>query len=190
MTQEQFKDLIESPVNNEKEFWESEYYRQWNGILNDQMLAEYLDKNDLTAVFYPHYEVQKYLHCFKTATERIIMADFENYDVQTLLKEAKLLVTDYSSVFFDFAYMRKPVIYFQFDQEEFFSKHYCKGYFSYEEMGFGPVVGHREAVIDAITQSFDCGFVPTDVYQERMQNFFPLSDQKNCERIYNAICSL
>lgn len=177
-------------INNEKEFWESEYYRQWNGILNDQMLAEYLDKNDLTAVFYPHYEVQKYLHCFKTATERIIMADFENYDVQTLLKEAKLLVTDYSSVFFDFAYMRKPVVYFQFDQQAFFTHCRTWGYFSYSEMGFGPVTDSVQDTVRAIVQSAELGFAPADEYLKRMESFFTLRDKKNCERIYDAIRSL
>ena len=177
-------------IKDEKEFLESEYYRQWNEILNHRLLAEFLEKNDLTAVFYPHYEVQKYLHWFETATERMILADFESYDVQTLLKESKLLVTDYSSVFFDFAYMRKPVVYFQFDQETFFSQHYHRGYFSYPDMGFGPVTGNAQDTVRAIVNSAASGFEPADEYLKRMGSFFPLWDQKNCERIYHAICTL
>ena len=177
-------------IDNKKHFLESEYYQQWNRVLSDQQLAEYLEKNDLTAIFYPHYEVQKYLHLFHSGSERIILADFANYDVQTLLKESKLLVTDYSSVFFDFAYMRKPVVYFQFDQDDFFSKHYNRGYFSYQKMGFGPVTESVESTVDAIIQSAESGFVPTDEYRKRMQEFFPLYDQNNCKRIYDAIHSV
>lgn len=177
-------------INDEKQFLESAYYQQWNLLLKDPQLAEYLERNNLSAIFYPHYEVQKYLHCFQPASDRIVLADFANYDVQTLLKESKLLVTDYSSVFFDFAYMRKPVVYFQFDQEEFFSKHYSKGYFSYQTMGFGPVADNVDAVTDAIQQSADAEFNPTEEYLKRMESFFPLFDQKNSERIYDAICSL
>lgn len=177
-------------ITDEKNFLESEYYRQWNRVLTDSGLAEYLEKNDLSAIFYPHYEVQKYLRCFRTASDRIILADFANYDVQTLLKESKLLVTDYSSVFFDFAYMRKPVVYFQFDQHEFFSRHYGRGYFSYQTMGFGPVTEHVETTVEAIIQSAEYGFLSTDTYRKRMEAFFPLYDQKNCERIYDAVCSL
>lgn len=177
-------------ISNEKHFLESEYYRQWDRILMDPLFAEYLEQNDLSAIFYPHYEVQKYLHLFHSKSERIILADFANYDVQTLLKESKLLVTDYSSVYFDFAYMRKPVVYFQFDQEEFFSQHYNRGYFSYTKMGFGPVVESPDAVIQAIVESASDEFVLVDVYRERMDRFFPLYDQKNCERIYDAICAL
>ena len=174
-------------ISDENSFLQSEYYRQWDQILMDPCFADYLEKNDLSAIFYPHYEVQKYLHLFQTGTDRIILADFADYDVQTLLKESKLLVTDYSSVFFDFAYMRKPVVYFQFDQDEFFGKHYNRGYFSYQKMGFGPVTECVESTVDAIIQSAEGGFCPTDEYARRMQIFFPLYDQKNCERIYEAI---
>lgn len=177
-------------ITDENGFMESEYYRQWNLVLGDPGLAEYLEKHDLTVIFYPHYEVQKYLHLFHPGSDRIILAHFAGYDVQTLLKESKLLVTDYSSVFFDFAYMRKPVVYFQFDQDEFFSKHYNRGYFSYQKMGFGPVTERAESTVDTIIQSAECGFLPTNEYRERMEKFFPLYDQKNCERIYEAICSL
>jgi CDP-glycerol glycerophosphotransferase (TagB/SpsB family) len=177
-------------IKNEKDFLESAYYRQWNQVLMDSRLAAYLDKNNLTVIFYPHYEIQKYLHLFHTASNRIILADFANYDVQTLLKESRLLVTDYSSVFFDFAYMRKPVVYFQFDQNTFFSRHYNRGYFSFQNMGFGPVTEHAEAAVDAMLQSADRDFLPADMYRKRMEDFFPLYEQKNCERIYDAICSL
>jgi CDP-glycerol glycerophosphotransferase (TagB/SpsB family) len=177
-------------ISNENDFLESEFYRQWDQVLQSKRLAEYLEENDLSVIFYPHYEMQKYLHLFHPGSERIMLADFANYDVQTLLKESKLLVTDYSSVFFDFAYMRKPVVYFQFDQEEFFAKHYNRGYFSYQTMGFGPVTECVDATVDAMIQSTESGFLPTDEYQNRMEAFYPLYDRKNCERIYDAICSL
>ena len=176
-------------ISDEKEFLESEYYHQWNKLLQEPLLAKYLEENDLTAVFYPHFEAQKYLYKFCPRTDRIILADFEHFDVQTLLKESRMLVTDYSSVFFDFAYMRKPVVYFQFDPEEFFSKHYSRGYFAYTEMGFGPVVDSVDAVAQAVAECAANGFVPADMYLERTEQFFPLYDQKNCERIYDVICA-
>ena len=176
-------------IPDENSFLESEYYRQWNQILESQQLADYLENHDLTILFYPHYGVQKFLHLFHPISDRFILADFSHFDVQTLLKESRLLVTDYSSVFFDFAYMRKPVIYFQFDQDEFFSRHYHRGYFSYQTMGFGPVTDSVESTVEAITQIADGEFCPAAVYAERMQMFFPLYDQKNCERIYDSLFS-
>ena len=63
----------------------------------------------------------------------------KNYDVQDLLKRSKILITDYSSVFYDFAYMKKEVIYYQFDYNDFFKKHYEIGNFNFEKNGFGPI---------------------------------------------------
>lgn len=177
-------------ISNEEDFLKSEYFCQWNQLLTDHKLLDYLEKNELTAVFYPHLEVQKYLRCFRAESERIILADLENYDVQALLKESKLLVTDYSSVYFDFAYMRKPVVYFQFDREKFFHQHYNQGYFSFPDMGFGPVTETVNSTVDSIIQGAERKFLPTDMYRKRMEAFFPLCDQKNCERIYDAIRSM
>lgn len=174
-------------LSDENEFLASQYYQRWNQLLAAPEFAEYLEKYDLTAVFYPHFEAQKYLTRFQPGSNRIILADFANFDVQTLLKESALLVTDYSSVFFDFAYMRKPVVYFQFDLEDFFSRHYDRGYFSYSEMGFGPIARNVNAVINAIAHYADNRFVSSDIYLDRMKKFFPLYDQKNCERIYRCI---
>ena len=53
-----------------------------------------------------------------------------------------------SSVAFDFAYLGKPVIYAQFDKEEFYEKHdYKAGYFNYERDGFGEVVYDLESTV-------------------------------------------
>lgn len=174
-------------ISNENDLLASQYYQRWNALLTDPHFAEYLSKNDLEAVFYPHFEMQKYLHKFQSGSERIILADFARFDVQTLLKESLFLITDYSSVSFDFAYMRKPMAYFQFDPEEFFSKHYDRGYFSYSGMGFGPVVDSVSSVVEAIEQSAQNGFAPTSMYSGRMDKFFPLYDRNNCQRIYQCI---
>ena len=63
-----------------------------------------------------------------------------------MLKESSMLITDYSSVFFDVAYMHKPIIYYQFDRDAFRQGHYQEGYFSYDD-GFGPVAFDTESLL-------------------------------------------
>jgi CDP-glycerol glycerophosphotransferase (TagB/SpsB family) len=99
----------------------------------------------------------------------------------------KLLITDYSSVFFDLGYMEKPVIYYQFDQEEFRKFHYQEGYFSYEEHGFGPVVLTEEALVDAINECAENDFRMKKKYLDRLEAFYPVRDEKNCERTFNIL---
>ena len=169
------------------DFENSQYYKCWNELLNNKLLVEYLEKYNVNLVFYPHYEIQKYINLFNSTSNNVIIARFEDYDVQTLLKESALLITDYSSVYFDFAYMKKPVIYYQFDKERFFSEHYNKGYFDYETMGFGKVCESLNDVLTEMCNIIDEEFEMNSYYLNRIEKFFPLHDDKNCERIYNAI---
>ena len=113
----------------------------------------------------------------------------DEYDVQTALKESAFLITDYSSINFDFAYMKKPLCYFQFDEEEFFARHYPQGYFSYRDHGFGTVVETVDALMNALEKSYASGFVMEDVYKDRVDNTFLYRDGANCKRILEAILS-
>ena len=115
------------------------------------------------------------------------MAKFEDYDVQTLLKESKLLITDYSSVYFDFAYMRKPIVYYQFDSDDFYTMHSQKGYLELKESGFGDVCEKEEEVVESILKVFDNEFEMEPTYKKRAEEFFPLHDTNNCQRIFDCI---
>lgn len=170
-----------------KKVGDSEYVKNWNDLITDQKLLDVLSEKNIELIFYPHYNMQPYLECFKTTSKFVKIADFANYDVQQLLKESKLLVTDFSSVFFDFAYMIKPSIYFQFDAKEFFDIHYKKGYFDYEDMGFGEVVCDKREAADAIIKCIKNDFILEDKYKQRINNFFTIRDTNNCKRIYEEI---
>ncbi|HML06424.1 MAG TPA: CDP-glycerol glycerophosphotransferase family protein, partial [Methanobacterium sp.] len=176
-------------ITDEK-FLNSKYYNAFQSIINNEKLIDLLEKNDFNLVFYPHYEVQKYLKYFKSKSDRIVIANSDSYDVQTLLKESKLLITDFSSVFFDFAYMDKPLAYYQFDKDYFFKNHYKKGYFSYEKDGFGPVLETEEEILSFVEKNFKNSFSLQEKYRRRADEFFELKDKKNCERIYNEIINL
>lgn len=166
----------------ERDFLKSEYYKKWQGIITNQILINRLEQCNTKLVFYVHYEMQKYIKHFETNSDFVVLAKFEEYDVQTLLKESALLVTDYSSVYFDFAYMKKPVVFYHFDEN-----HYDKGYFDYEQMGFGDICNKEERVVLSILRYFDNEFQMETYYQKRAEAFFPLHDNKNCERIYDRI---
>ena len=177
--------------STEKELAESEYVTKWNAVLKDVRLLAALKRHNKTLVFYPHYEVQKhYLHLFSSNDSSVVIADFDHYDVQQLLKESELLVTDYSSVYFDFAYMKKPCVYYQFDEEDFFAGHYQRGYFDYRKMGFGEVQTDHDALIDTIISYLENDCRLKEDYEKRIEGFFPLHDTNNCERIFAEIQKL
>ena len=167
----------------------SEYFTRWNHLLTHPDLVDIAEKYGLRIVFYPHQLMQKYVGLFSSPSPDIIIGDNQHYDVQALLKESALLITDNSSVHFDFAYMRKPVLYYQFD-EEAFQKHNARGFFDYRTMGFGERVDDESELLSLIAGYTSGGFRMKPEFQQRIQGFFPLFDACNCERIYHEVESL
>ncbi len=169
-------------------FPETAYYRAYQSLLDDPSLHTFLEQNGLTLVFYLHHEMRKFAGHFKTDCKNIVIADRDvQYDIQQLLRSSALLITDYSSVHFDFAYMNKPVIYYPFDREEFFSRQYEKSSFDADRDGFGPVVTDIPALVRALNQSFQKDFEMQPDYYNRMRKFYKLYDDQNCHRVYAAL---
>ena len=102
------------------------------------------------------------------------------------------MVCDYSSVAFDFCYLRKPVIYCHVDYNEFFSGNHTtqEGYFNYETDGFGEVEYSVENTIQRIIEYIKADCHLKEKYRKRIDKFFAFNDQGNCERVYNKICAL
>lgn len=168
-----------------EKFQESNYCKQFNKLINDKKLHSFLEKTNTYLYFYQHYEIQKYITAFKTTSKRVIIATKEDYDIQELLKNSSVLVTDYSSVFYDFAYMNKPIIYYQFDYKDFYSKHYNQGYFDFEQDGFGPVAYDHKKIIEQIINSYNNK--NQSKFTKRSSEFFGYNDRNNCKRIFNEI---
>lgn len=174
--------------NPDTVFEDTLYFKTYQNFVSNKDLATFLEKNDLKLIFYLHNEMRKYVASFHTDSRNIEIVDSdEKYDIQELLKSSAMLITDYSSVHFDFAYMDKPVIYFQFDQKEFFSRQYEKSEFSAERDGFGSVVYDAEALMQSIREQYNNGFQMQPMYHDRMQAFYQLYDEHNCERVWDAI---
>lgn len=172
---------------NEADFLSSEYYKRYQSLIVNSRLLSFLETNNLRLRFCLHNEYRKFVHLFTSKHERVEIMT-QNDSIHSLLLNMGMLVTDYSSVFFDAAYTGKPVVYYHFDYDEFRENHLSEGYFSYQNDGFGPVVNTEQELVDAVIKCFDNKtFVRDECYNQRCDVFFPLHDTKNCERIYEQI---
>lgn len=187
------REWLARPINEYKRyddiysFDKTEYFNAWKNVLTDNRFNECIRKNGLNVVFFLHPNMQKYVKYFNSLETRAHILCSSDVDLQDMLKKAALLVTDYSSVFFDFAYMKKPLLYYQFDIDKFREGHYQEGYFSYVDNGFGKVCEQVDELIEAFCATVNNGFTIEMKYLERIDNFFKYFDNKNCERTYNAI---
>jgi CDP-glycerol glycerophosphotransferase len=171
-------------------FRKSQYYRIYNELLNNDYLLTLLNNHCYHLIFYLHSDMQHYINEFKSTSPWVVIARKNDYDFQTILKDSALLITDYSSVFFDFAYMNKPCIYYQFDYEEFRRAHYKEGYFNYQKDAFGPVVKTEKDLIEKIEIYLRNHCVIEDKYKKMIRKFFAFNDQDNCKRTFEKIMDL
>lgn len=170
-----------------KKIEETQYFLNWNALLNSEEVDNFLIENDLNIIFYPHRNMQPFLGSFITRSSRIKIVSWVDYDIQELLKESILMITDYSSVCMDFAYMKKPIIYYQFDYEQFRKGQYSAGYFNYNTDGFGKVVDNLDDLIINLNEYAKKDFVFEKKFDQKVDDFFGIRDNKNCSRIYETI---
>lgn len=167
-----------------EDFKNTKFYRHWFEFLNDNNLNILLKKYDYTLYFYPHIDMIKFLNYFTYTSKNIKILD-TSYDIQKAFMECDLLITDYSSVSMEYGYLRKPVLYYQFDLEEYRSKQYQKGYYSYVDDGYGPVLYDNDSLINEIEKVIKKKF--NSKYYLRANTFFNYSDKNNCDRIYEIL---
>ena len=168
-------------------FKKTKYFEYYDNLINDPILLQIMEKYKYKGYFCLHPSFTEQWIDFRK-NSRFKIKDYFNY--QKLLSKASLLITDYSSIFFDFAYMEKPIIYTQFDYEEYRNSHYKQGYFDYEKDGFGPIYYNLEETIIGIIKEIENNCVLKKKYLRRIRNFFAFFDENNNERIFKAIYSL
>lgn len=171
------------------DFKQSSFFLFYNGLINNTKLIEAARHRGYKLRFMPHPNLISYIDWF----DKNDMVEFCHIDTKyrNIFSTSQLVVTDYSSVAFDFAYLRKPVVYAQFDKEAFFGGHiYTQGYFDYERDGFGEVEYTLDDTVNRLIAYMEDNCQLKDKYRERIDNFFAYNDRNNCERIYNEIIGL
>ena len=167
---------------DDENFSGSRYRKNILSLVNSQQLEEYLESTDKTLYFYPHTNAQRFFNTNDIVNRRVKLCNKNNTSINWLINNAAILITDYSSVFFDFAYLGKLVIYYQPDYEEYRREHGLDtGYFDYRKHGFGPVDKTVREIVESLKRS------PSLRYINKQKQFFLFNAKLNCERIYKEI---
>ncbi len=168
------------------EFMKTNFYKVYNDLINDTELLNFILDNGYKLIFKPHRNLQQFISTFNKAYTVVFDDDLTNY-TQTF-NNSNLLITDYSSVFFDFAYLKKPIIYYHFDDSYHFDQD--KSYFKYETDGFGPVAESHEEIKKFIMNYIENDCRMEEEYQNRVDSFFKYHDKNNSKRVYEEILKL
>ena len=170
-------------------FERSTYYLFYAALLTDKRLRNAAKKYGYQIAFKPHPMMLPYINLFPHCDHTIFLD--ENISYQKVFADSRLILTDYSSVAFDFAYLRKPVIYCWPDRDDFISgKHvYVPGYFSYEKDGFGEVRCSITETIDQIIEYMENNCQLKPQFRERVNAFFEYNDKNCCQRLADILLS-
>lgn len=168
-------------------FYNSQYFKQYNDLINSDILNKSLRNKGYKLLFVPHPNITTAIDRFDK-NDNVIFMDGE-FSYRDVFARANLLITDYSSVAFDFAYLRKPVLYFQFDKDSFFAggHSYTSGYFNYERDGFGEVEYTIDSVIDRIIEYVESDCSLKKKYEDRINATFPFNDHDCCKRVLDCL---
>ena len=163
---------------SQEEFLGTEFAKKWIVLLFDKRFIYELSKKGYRLVFYMHPELQQYIDLFSHDGIEI-----RKSGLQELMMESELLVTDYSSVYFDMAYMERNIIFWQFDRKKYVTEHY-KGLLV-DHSDFGYIASSTDDVHRAILNGVgEEHKVYGNAYKD---NFFIHHDDKNCERTIEKI---
>ncbi|MFL8712011.1 CDP-glycerol glycerophosphotransferase family protein [Clostridioides sp. GD02377] len=177
--------------NYNENFKKSYYFEVYNKLINDIELIECARRCGYKIIFFPHPNVHQQIKDFKK-NDYVVFKNAES-SYNRLFCESSLFITDYSSVAFDFAFLKKPVIYYQYDREEIFKNGthtYSKGYFDYNTMGFGEVCTEYKELVNLIVEYIENDCKIKDKYIERINKFYKYNDIENCKRIYDNITNM
>ena len=113
--------------------------------------------------------------------------DFSYYeDIRDLYLISDLLITDYSSVFFDYAILNKPILFYVYDIDKYRDK--LRGfYFDFESDSPGPLVKTTEDVVKSIRCVESKGFLPDKKVQAFRKTFSSLEDGNASSRVVNEV---
>ena len=177
-------EIIDNNGINEK-FLESEYWNGWKQLFYSHELRQIIEKYRLKIILVLHPNMRKYDIKSEVPSFIKILSNPDN--LQDLLMTSNLLITDYSSVFFDMAYMRKPIIFYQFDEEKYRSFHYKQGWFDYHATHLGESLKTCISVVKKLDEYCANGFSVSDLFNEEHKKLFPKYDDKNSFRIYSVL---
>lgn len=153
-------------------------------IISIKEFEDYLIKNNMIfcVKLHPKSRLQKEFQ--EAVGSGIVMIDSQA-DPYPLLKLADILVTDYSSIYFDFLLTQKPIVFFPYDFKEYLMES-RELYFDYNKFTPGSKVydqeGLEKALLNVYKAEDEAGLIRSKVFDE---STFTAS-----ENLYSIICNI
>ena len=134
-------------------------------------------------LFRTHYFVS---NSFDFSKYENFIYDVSRYDdINELYIISDLLITDYSSVFFDFANLRRPMLFYMYDLDDY--KNNLRDFYFDLNILPGPIVKQEDDLIKEIKNVYRYGKIYDKKYKKFNEKFNYLDDGKSSKRVVEVI---
>lgn len=176
------KIILYAPTWRDDNFYKKGHYRMNIELDLDKMQKEL--GNEYIILLRMHYLITNNINIEKY--KGFVYDYSQGYDIQELYLVSDILITDYSSVMFDYSNLNRPIIFFTYDIEQY--RDALRGfYFDFEEEAPGPLVVDTEGVIECL-KSIDDINKQYENKKERFYNkFCHIDDGNKAKEILDAI---
>ena len=153
-------------------------------------LEKFLTLHNIVLVNKGHYVDSVLLKAGETDSDsRVVnLQDEDVSDVNYMLKDADALITDYSSAYYDFLLVQRPIIFAAFDLKD-----YLQGsrelYYEYADAIAGPLVENWKDFYEAL-ENLNTLSEYKVLLHEKNKFFNKYRDNQNCARVYETIIKL
>lgn len=166
-------------------FKHTNYFRIYNRLINDKKLISEAKEYGYELIYLIHPILTPQIDDFdKNDYVKIIGGASNDVNYEQMLTEASVMITDHSGIMYDFAYMRKPLIYYHPDD---LPPQYMAKTMNYQVNGFGKVCSKHEDLVDEIIRIMQHDSIIEKEYAQRANDFFAFNDHENCKRIFDAV---
>lgn len=170
---------------SDETFMASDYYQNYMALLNSDRLAAYLERYDIYLDFYIHPKFREYIGNFSISGDRVQLIPFGSQPLNQLMMECKLLVTDYSSVCWDVYYQGKPVLFYQFDVDQYNETQ--GAYIDLEKDLFGDRATTPEELFALLEEAAENRFQLKPKYAAMRESMYKYLDHNNSQRTCQEI---
>ncbi len=125
-------------------------FEKWHRQLGD----------DVIILFRTHYLIKNYIDLTKYEDFVINVSEYD--DIKDLYAISDVLITDYSSVFFDYANLNRPILFFMYDYEKYVNE--MRGFYIKEEELPGPIIKEEDELL-SVLKNYD-GSAYQEVYKK------------------------
>ncbi|WP_262676882.1 CDP-glycerol glycerophosphotransferase family protein [Paenibacillus sp. J5C2022] len=162
------KIILYAPTWRDNEFYSKMKY-EMNLRINIDLFSEELGE-EAVFIIKSHYLISKNILINNETNNSVLLLNSSSVDIQELFIVSDILITDYSSVMFDFSILGKPMIFYVYDYE--FYRDQLRGlYFDIVDEVPGPIVFNDIDLIDQIKKIISSSSTYYIEYNEKYKSF-------------------